>query len=142
VNDYKQQHLGADLDSEEIKRQAFNIYEKYVCENSYYQVNLSSENRALVRESILNFDTTIAPLIFDQAQEEIFDLMNADSFPRFIKNVDPNELVEMGNMRPPQTPAASRSTAVPNSSLILSPSLEGLEGLNDISRKDQDNDMD
>jgi hypothetical protein len=83
--------LPPDTVSSELTSAALSIFDNYVCLDSPYQVNLSQANQRLTSESAellkngqLNGQQALK--MFNEAQTEILQLMQADSFSRFLKS--------------------------------------------------------
>ena len=66
--------------SDEGRKKAIDfIWIKYVEQNADFQVNISSVQRRKVEHKLASLE----PNIFDEAADEIFNLMAVDSLPRF-----------------------------------------------------------
>ena len=63
-----------------MKRIALKIYRKYIQDEAFLQINISSNVRADISRKI----TDPSRCIFNKAQDEIFKLMETDSFPKFL----------------------------------------------------------
>jgi len=74
---------------EEILRQALDIRDTYVAEYASMQINIQHELREGLLSALERFESGEAQgtetllRIFDRTQQEVYDLMNADSFRRF-----------------------------------------------------------
>ena len=66
--------------SQYMKRIALKIYRKYIQDEAFLQINISSNVRADISRKI----TDPSRCIFNKAQDEIFKLMETDSFPKFL----------------------------------------------------------
>ncbi|KAJ6245794.1 regulator of g protein signaling [Anaeramoeba flamelloides] len=67
---------------DEIKERARYIYDKYIDPSSVFEVNLDSNDKEQIKKSLKK--TTID--MYNEPQNSIFDLMESDSWPRFLKS--------------------------------------------------------
>lgn len=72
-------------DGEAGRLQALLLFELYVDEKGPLWVNVSSAQREAVAKRVLAAETTSSDM-FDECQEEIYKLMERDSFPRFQRS--------------------------------------------------------
>jgi len=67
---------------DKLKEKAEAIFKDYLTRTSYYQVNLDSSITNLIKEQM----TAPTPVMFEKAQRDIYQLMRRDSYPRFLKS--------------------------------------------------------
>ncbi|XP_061749988.1 regulator of G-protein signaling 3-like isoform X2 [Nerophis ophidion] len=83
---------------------AAKVYEEFVSPGAPRQVNVDSEVRESTQQSLR---LGVHPASFQQAQDQVFGLMEADSYPRFLKS---HLYAQLAN----QSPAASSQPASQN----------------------------
>ena len=69
-------------DPDEYMRKTRCIYSNYVKINSNDEINIAGHTRRKIDESIK--DLIFSENIFDEAQEEVYKMMNIQSYPRFL----------------------------------------------------------
>lgn len=69
--------------SEDRKVAALEIYEKYLADGAPNEVNLPSESKERLVEAL---GREVDAHLFDIVQQEILNLMQSDTFPRFLKS--------------------------------------------------------
>jgi len=75
----------------------YKVYQKFICDGSFYQVNLSSPNFSRLHQIFSqSSDEPLDSTTFDDALEQILHLMETDSFRRFsAKALSVNENLQM-----------------------------------------------
>lgn len=74
------------LSNTKQSKHAAKIYQKYVAENSPMEVNIDGPTRTFLAADV----TCPSSEMFNEAQRQIFKLMQLDSFPRFVSFIREN----------------------------------------------------
>jgi len=91
-------------DSKEVLLQTISsIFSKFCAENALLQVNLSHRIRETLQHTIFSETLSSLPIenlhhVFNEAQQNIYDLMNNDSFPRFQLTLEYNTYQGRGTL--------------------------------------------
>ncbi|XP_060686762.1 regulator of G-protein signaling 17-like [Hemiscyllium ocellatum] len=88
--------------SKAVAERARTIYEDYISILSPREVSLDSRVREIVNRNLLN----PCPLMFEDAQLQIYSLMHRDSFPRFLNSEMYKSLIEKPKTSPDTSPDA------------------------------------
>ncbi|XP_020373407.2 regulator of G-protein signaling 17 isoform X2 [Rhincodon typus] len=88
--------------SKVVAERARTIYEDYISILSPREVSLDSRVREIVNRNLLN----PCPLMFEDAQLQIYSLMHRDSFPRFLNSEIYKSLIERPKTSPDTSPSA------------------------------------
>lgn len=66
--------------------EAKRIYVLYIHDKATYPLNVAQTTKATIVQKIERTDTPVEPNIFDEAQDQAYDMMERDCFPRFRKS--------------------------------------------------------
>eukprot|EP00475_Leptophrys_vorax_P030361 TRINITY_DN45433_c0_g1_i1.p1 TRINITY_DN45433_c0_g1~~TRINITY_DN45433_c0_g1_i1.p1 ORF type:complete len:472 (-),score=98.53 TRINITY_DN45433_c0_g1_i1:61-1383(-) len=77
-------HICKDSPEARVKEKAKNLFDKYLAKNAPYQINLDADTVRDLRT--MYFSGNVTPTMFDEAQKEILDLMEKDTFRRFLQS--------------------------------------------------------
>ncbi|XP_041063688.1 regulator of G-protein signaling 17-like [Carcharodon carcharias] len=83
-----------------VAERARTIYEDYISILSPREVSLDSRVREIVNRNLMN----PCPLMFEDAQLQIYSLMHRDSFPRFLNSEMYKSLIEKPKTSPDTSP--------------------------------------
>ncbi|XP_015440026.1 PREDICTED: regulator of G-protein signaling 17 isoform X2 [Dufourea novaeangliae] len=93
------EQLKRENDAEMVEKKAQFIYKEYISTDSSKEVSLDSRVREIVNHNM----TQPTPHTFDEAQQQIYTLMQRDSYPRFVNSDIYRRMARLDNGPPSAT---------------------------------------